>query len=602
MSAPLPAGADSAPGVSNERVAAVFEEIADLLQLQGGNTFRIQAYRNAARLVGGLGRSLADMLQAGEDLDDLRGVGKDLAGKIAEVVAGGTCVQLEDLRRQTPAGMAELLQLPGLGPRRVQRLHRSLGIASLQALEDAAAQDRIRTVRGFGAVTQQRILEAVRARLRRDRRFALPEVAQSVSLLLAHLKSQPGVREAVAAGSVRRRRDTVGDVDLLVTGTRPGRTVEALTSYSGVTRVLAHGKTRAAVVLASGLQVDLRVVKAESFGAAWLYFTGSKAHNIALRRLAQDARLKLNEYGLYRGDRRIAGATEASLYEALGLRWIEPELREDRGEIEAARAGTLPALVDLLDLRGDLHAHGGSSLGRVGLLRLANAAIARGLRYLAICDPLLGAGQPGLDGAALDRQLRAIDAVNGALEGFRLLKGAEVAILEDGSPDLPAGADLGQLDLVVGAVRDGFDLAPARQTERLLRAMDQPRFSILAHPTNRLLLQRPPSAFDLERVLRHARERGCFVELNAQRNRLDLDERGCRMAAEAGVLVSISAEPRDEAGLADLLWGVGQARRGWLEARQVLNARPLAELLELLAPTMGRPRPVRAPSGKVAAT
>lgn len=591
MSAPAAAG--PSPAASNDRVAGVFDEIADLLQLQGANDFRVQAYRNAARMIRGLGRSVADMLHAGEDLDDLRGIGKDLAGKIAEIVASGTCAQLESLRRRTPAGMAELLQLPGLGPRRVKKLHEALGIASLQDLEDAAVRERIRTVRGFGSVSQQRILQAVRDRQRRDRRFALPEAAETVAVLLAHLKALPGVHEAVAAGSFRRRRETVGDIDLLVSTTRPGRTVEAFTAYSAVTRVLARGKTRASVLLASGLQVDLRVVRAESFGAAWLYFTGSKPHNIALRKLAQQARLKLNEYGLYRGDRRLAGATEASVYEGLGLRWIEPELREDRGEIEAARSGTLPALLELGDLRGDLHAHDGSALGRVGLLRLANAAMARGMRYAAICDRLRGTLQQGLDGAALARQLRAIDAVNESLDGFRLLKGAEVSILEDGSLDVPPGVDLSQLDLVVGAVHDGFDLPPARQTDRLLRAMDHPCFSILAHPANRLLLQRPPSEFDLERVLRHALERGCFVELNAQPQRLDLDEVGCRMAADAGVLVSISAEPRDDAGLANLLWGVGQARRGWLEPRHVLNARPLTELRSLLAATMGRTRPER---------
>lgn len=593
---PDPAAAGPAPAASNERVAGVLDEIADLLELQDANAFRVRAYRNAARLVRGLGRSLGDMLQAGEDLDELRGIGKDLAGKIAEIVAGGTCAQLESLRRQTPAGMAELLQLPGLRPRRVQKLHEALGIASLQDLEAAAVQDRICTVRGFGKVAQQRILQAVHERLRRDRRFALPAVAETVAVLLAHLKAVPGVREAVAAGSFRRRRDTVGDIDLLVTTTRPGRCVQALAAYSGVTRVLALGTTRASVLLSSGLQVDLRVVRAESFGAAWLYFTGSKPHNIALRRLAQEAGLKLNEYGLYRGDKRVAGATEASVYEYLGLHWIEAELREDRGEVEAARAGTLPALVELGDLRGDLHAHDGSVLGRVGLRRLADAAIARGMRYAANCDRVRGAGPQGLDGAALARQLQAIDAVNEALDGFCLLKGAEVAIREDGTLDVPAAVDLAQFDLVVGAVDDGFDLPPARQTDRLLRAMDHPCFSILAHPANRLLLQRPPSEFDLERVLRHARERGCFLELNAQPQRLDLDEVGCRRAAEAGVLVSISAEPRDGAGFANLLWGIGQARRGWLEARHVLNARPLAELRRLLAPTMGRTLPVRVPA------
>lgn len=575
--------------VSNAQVAAAFEEIADLLEVQGGNAFRVRAYRNAARLIAGLGRSMADMVHAGEDLDALRGIGRDLAGKIAEIVATGTCDQLETLRHATPPGLCELLQLPGLGPRRVQHLREALGITSLQGLQEAAEQGRIRTVRGFGPTGEQRLLATAREHLRRDRRYPLPGVSEVVAVLLARLQAVPGVHDAVAAGSFRRRRETVGDVDLLLSTIRPARAIAAFTGYSGVSRVLAKGSTRAAVVLASGLQVDLRAVPPASFGAAWLYFTGSKPHNIALRRMAQDAGLKLNEYGLYRGTRRIAGATEASVYEALGLRWIPPELREDRGEIEAARAGTLPGLVDLHDLQGDLHVHNGPVLGSIGLRSLAEAAIGRRLRYLAIADRFRAAGGPqAVDARALARQGEAIDSLNEGFEGFTLLKGVEVAILEDGRLDLPPRMDLSGVDLVVGAVHDGFDLPPAKQTDRLLRAMDHRCFSILAHPANRLLPGRGPSAFDLGRVLRHARERGCFVELNAQPQRLDLDDAGCRMAREAGVLVSISSEAQDPLALGNLLWGTGQARRGWLEPRDVLNARPLSEVRRLLAATMGR--------------
>jgi len=576
--------------VSNEQVAAVFDEIADLLEVQGGNAFRIRAYRNAARTVRNVGRGMAEMLHAGEELDVLPGIGRDLAGKIAEIVAGGCCEQLEVLRRQTPPGLAELLQLPGMGPKRVQALHDALGIASLQQLQAAARQGRIQGVRGFGEAGQQRLLETVEQRLSRDRRFPLPAVSDTVAELLARLKAVPGVREAVAAGSFRRRRDAVGDVDVLVTtaDANASAAIAAFTSLSGVTRVLAKGTTRASVVLSSGLQVDLRVVPPASFGAAWLYFTGSKPHNIALRKLAQDAGLKLNEYGLYRDGRRIAGATEPSIYEALGLHWIEPELREDRGEIDAARAGTLPKLVRLDDLRGDLHVHNGSGLGSVGLRVLAEAARRRKLGYLAIADRFRAGGGPGcLDAKALWRQLRAIDELNEGFQGFTLLKGVEVEILEDGRLALPEG-DLAGIELVIGVVERGLDLPPARQTDRLLRAMDHRSFSILAHPTGRLLPDRPPPAFDLERVLRAAKERGCFVELNAQPQRLDLDDLGCRMARDAGVLVSITSETQDAPGLANLLWGVGQARRGWLEPQHVLNTRPLSELRRLLAATMGR--------------
>jgi DNA polymerase (family X) len=576
--------------ITNAQVARAFDEIADLLEVQGGaNAFRIRAYRNAARTLDNLGRSVAQMLAAGEDLDELRGIGADLAGKVGEIVATGTCAQLESLRHATPPGLAELLQLPGLGPRRVQRLHETLGIASVRDLRDAAQQGRIQGLQGFGAGTQQRLLEATHERLQRDRRLPLPAVAETIALLLAQLKAVRGVREAVAAGSFRRRRDTVGDADLLVTASAPTLAVHALTHHSGVTRVLAQGTTRASVVLASGLQVDLRAVPPASFGAAWLYFTGSKAHNIALRRLAQEAGLKLNEYGLYRDGRRIAGGTEESVYRALGLAFIEPELREDRGEIEAARAGTLPRLVELADLRGDLHVHHASVLGSVGLRALAQEAIARKLQYLAITARFHAAGgAQGLDAAGVARQGRAIDQLNEEFEGFALLKGLEVGILEDGRLDLPAGLDLSGIDLVTGVVLRALDLPARRQTERLLRAMDDPRLSILGHPANRLLLQRAPSAFDLDRVLRQAKERGCFVELDALPQRLDLDDVGCRLARDIGVPVSIASEAPDPAGLANLLWGVGQARRGWLEARDVLNTRPLPELRRLLAATLGR--------------
>lgn len=574
---------------SNAEVAAAFDEIADLLEVQGANVFRIRAYRNAARLLTSLRRSVADMVQAGEDLDRLQGIGKDLAGKIAEIVASGTCAQLEALRHGAAAGLVELLRLPGLGPRRVQFLHDALGVTSLADLREAALHGRIRELRGFGEATQKRLLEAANQSLSRDRRFLLPVVAEAASALLARLKAVPGVHEAVAAGSLRRSRETVGDLDLLVTSTEPGRAVSALTSGTGVARVLAGGGTRASVVLDSGLQVDLRVVAPESFGAAWIYFTGSKAHNIMLRKLAQERGLKLNEYGLYQEGRSIAGSDEASVYNALGLRWIDPELREERGEIEAARSGKLPALVTPADLRGDLHVDAGANPDAAALRALADAAIARGLRYVAVTGRLrTSGGPPGLDAAGLARRNQCIDELNATLRGFSLLKGIEAEIGQGGDLDLPAGIDLSDVDLVTGSVDRWLDLPAARQTDRLRRAMDHPRFSILAHPTNRLLLQRGPSAFDMDRVLRHARERGCFLELSGLPQRLDLDDVSCTMARDAGVLISLSSNAQTPLDFRNLDWGVAQARRGWLEPHHVLNTRPLRELRRLLAATMTR--------------
>ena len=583
--------------IANADIAAVFDEIADLLDMQGANVFRIRAYRNAARTLANLERSANEMVERGEDLDALPGIGPDLASKITEIVATGTCALLKRLSRELPAGITALLKIPGLGPRRVRLLHDELGIGTLEQLRAAARDGRISGVHGFGAKMQRQILDAVQSQLQQERRVKLSAAMQLADAILAELAGMPGVKQAVAAGSLRRQRDTVGDLDLLVAVERGSPVMERFTRGNQVARVLMRGNTRASVVLRSGLQVDLRAVPAASFGAAWLYFTGSKAHNIALRKLAQSAGLKLNEYGLYRGRRRIASNTEKSVYAALGLPFITPELRENFGEIEAAQARTLPALVTLSDLRGDLHAHTRESDGRDTLEVMALAARRRGFEYLAITEHSAHLSVArGLDAERLARQIDAIDALNRRLEGITLLKGIEVDILEDGRLDLPDTV-LERLDLVVGAVHDHFDLTRERQTERLLRAMDHPHFSLLAHPTGRLLDERRPYDIDLPRVLRKARERGCFVELNAQPERLDLDDLACRMTRDEGVLVAIDSDAHGIGDFDHLRFGIGQARRGWLRAADVLNTRPLAELWPLLDATMGRrSRSIRPPS------
>lgn len=577
--------------IANAEVAEVFNRIADLLELQDANVFRVRAYRRAARVIEGLGQSVSDMVARGEDLDALPGVGADLAAKIAEVARTGTCALHERLRRQLPAGMTELLQLPGLGPRRAKVLHDELGIGSLAQLHDAAARGLVSKVHGFGARTERNLREAAAAHLEQEHRVKLPLASALAERLLAELATAPGVERAEAAGSLRRQRETVGDLDLVVAAQRGSGVMERFMQTRGIGQVMLHGATRSSIRLDNGLQIDLRAVPPASFGSAWLYLTGSKAHNIALRKLAQSQGLKLNEYGLYRGNTRIAGDTEASVYEALGLAFIEPELREDLGEIEAARQRTLPQLVQLSDLRGDLHAHTTDSDGTDDLQAMAEAARGQGLHYLAITDHTVGAGLPrGLDADRLARQADRIDALNEKLDGIVLLKGVEVEILEDGRLDLPQSL-LARLDLVVGAVHRHFDLPRNRQTARLLRAMDHRSFSILAHPTTRLIGERPPCEFDLPTVLRHAHDRGCFMELNAQPSRLDLPDTACRMARDEGVLVSIASDAHQCGDIALLRLGIGQARRGWLRAPDVLNTRPLPELRRLLAATMGRAAP-----------
>ncbi|MCL4470500.1 MAG: DNA polymerase/3'-5' exonuclease PolX [Gammaproteobacteria bacterium] len=567
-------------------IAAIFEEIADLLEIQEANPFRIRAYRNAARTLGELSQDVRVLVEKGDDLKRLPGIGDDLSARIREIVATGHCSFLERLRTELPPAVTELLKIPGLGPKRVKTLYHDLEVQTVEQLYRAARDGRIRALSGFGEKTELNILRAVEAHVSRARRFKLVVAAQYAEALRTCLAAVPGVKQVTIAGSFRRMRETVGDLDILATAMPDSPVMRRFTAYDEVAEVLSAGAKRASVMLKCGLQVDLRVVAEESYGAALQYFTGSKAHNIAIRRIAQTHGLKVNEYGVYRGEARIAGESEESVYRAVGLPYIPPELREDRGEIEAARAGRLPQLVELADLHGDLHVHTRATDGRNTLREMALAAQAQGFEYLAITEHSRRLTVAhGLDPLRLARQCDEIDALNEQLTGITLLKGIEVDILEDGSLDLPDKV-LARLDLVVGAVHSKFDLSRARQTERILRAMEHPCFTMLAHPTGRLIEKREPYDVDMLRIIRQAKKRGCFLELNAHPERLDLLDTYCQMAKEEGVLVSINSDAHSSFDFANLRFGVGQARRGWLEARDVLNTRPLAELRTLIKRTM----------------
>jgi DNA polymerase (family 10) len=573
--------------VHNADIAAIFGEISDLLEIRGDNPFRVRAYRNAARSVGELGRDLKALIDKGQDLPKLPGIGADLAAKIREICKTGTCKLLEQLHRDMPPAIGELLRLPGLGPRRVKLLHDKLKITTVEELKRAAGAGRIREIAGFGAKTEAGILQALAGRSTTPARFKLAVAAQYAAALEAYLAKVPGVQKVTVAGSFRRMRETVGDLDILIAA-RPGSPVmERFTSYDEVGNVLAHGETRSSVTLKSGLQVDLRLVPLESHGAALHYFTGSKAHNIAVRRLAQARGLKLNEYGVFRRESRVAGETEESVFAAVGLPWIPPELRENRGEIEAARRGKLPRLVELTDLRGDLHAHTKATDGRHTLREMAVAAKAAGLSYLAITEHSrrLTVAR-GLDPERLLKQIDDIDRLNSELKGVTLLKGIEVDILEDGSLDLPDSV-LSRLDLVVGAVHSAFDLPRSKQTARLVRALGNRYFTLLAHPSARLIGEREAIDVDMLRITRAAKERSCFLELNVQPDRLDLTDVNCQMAREEGVLVAVDSDAHSTFDFAHLRLGIGQARRGWLTADDVLNTRTLARLRPLLKRTMG---------------
>jgi DNA polymerase (family X) len=572
--------------VHNADIAALFDEIADLLEVQGANPFRIRAYRNAARTVGELPQEARALVERGDDLTRLPGIGDDLARKIAEIVSSGHCSLLDRLRKELPPAVTELLKIPGLGPKRVKALYHDLEVQTVEQLYRAARDGRIRALPGFGEKTELNILQAVEAHASQARRFKLAVAAQYAEALRAFLAAVPGVSQVEVAGSFRRMRETVGDLDILVIAGRDSPVMQRFTGYDEVAEVLSAGSTRASVVLKCGMQVDLRLVAAQSYGAALQYFTGSKAHNIAIRRIAQKRGLKINEYGVYRGDTRIAGESEESVYRSVGLPCIPPELREDRGEIELAHAGKLPRLVELGDLRGDLHAHTKATDGHDTLRDMALAAKSAGFEYLAITEHSRRLTVAhGLDPLRLLRQCDEIEQLNEQLSGITLLKGIEVDILEDGSLDLPDEV-LARLDLVVGAVHSKFDLSRAKQTGRILRAMEHPHFTLLAHPTGRLIEQRAPYDVDMLRIIREAKQRGCFLELNAHPERLDLLDTYCQMANQEGVLVSINSDAHSTFDFANLRYGIGQARRGWLEKDDVLNTRPLAKLLALLKRTM----------------
>jgi len=572
--------------VHNADIAKIFEEIADLLEIQGDNPFRIRAYRNAARTLQGMGQEVSVFIEQGKDLQRLPGIGQDLAGKIEEIVATGRCRALQKLKKQTAPGLTGLLKIPGLGPKRVRLLYDELDVHTLQQLHRAAKDDRISKLPGFGAKTQANILKAIEANTTTDQRIKLALAARYAEPLVDYLKKAGGVDEVIVAGSYRRCKETVGDLDVLVTATTNSTVMKHFVSYDEVKKVVSQGSTRATVILKSGIQVDMRVVAQQSYGAALHYFTGSKAHNIAIRRLGQQRGLKINEYGVFKGKKQIAGKTEVSVYKTVGLPFIEPELRENRGEIEAARAGLLPVLVTISDLKGDLHVHTKATDGHDTLKDMVDAAQRRGFKYLAITEHSKHLTVAhGLDQRRLLNQLEEIDRINETLKGFTVLKGIEVDILEDGRLDL-SDELLGKLDLVVGAVHSQFNLSRAKQTRRILKAMDHPHFTILAHPTGRLIQQREPYDVDMARIIRKSHERGCFLELNAHPERMDLLDSYCMAAKDEGVLISINSDAHSVMDFDHLQYGVGQARRGWLEKKDVLNTRSLSELKRLLKRTM----------------
>ena len=563
--------------MQNDEIAKVLDEIGEMLDLSGENFFRVRAYHNAARAIRDQPVAVAEL--SPEQIDEIPGIGADLAGKVTTLIKTGELPLHRELSAKFPKEILELTNIPGLGPKRVKVLADLLHIHGRDDLERAVRSGKLRTIKGFGARSEERILEALaRTTGGEDKRILYPEAAAIADRLVAHLRKSKAIKDLEVAGSFRRKRETVGDLDVVVSATDYEPCMRQLKSFAEVTRVLLSGETKATVVLKSGLQVDLRVVPADSFGAALLYSTGSKAHNIHLRRIAQGMGLLLNEYGLFRDKEMVAGKSEEEVYKVLKLPWIAPELREDRGELEAATDRRLPTLITRDDLRGDLHTHSTYTDGRSSIEEMARRARELGLEYFAVTDHSRRVAMAhGLDAARLREQWQEIDRVAGKLKGIKLLRGIEVDILDDGKLDLPDDV-LGELDWVVASLHYNLRGSSAEMTRRLVKAIRNKNVDVIGHPSSRLVGHREPVEFDLSEVLRAAREEGCAMEVNSQPDRLDLNDTACMAAKRAGVKIVISSDSHSPREFDLLEFGVNQARRGWLEPEDVLNTRSLKSL------------------------
>jgi DNA polymerase (family 10) len=526
------------------------------------------------------------------ELCELGGIGKDLAGKIAEIATTGDLELHRELLRKVPAGLTVMMRVAGVGAKRAKLFYDQLHLGSLDELEAAAKEGRLHELRGIGEALEKRILQGCAEQHSRLGRFRVSQADVHAAPLVEYMKKAKSVEEISIAGSLRRRRETIGDLDLLVASHHPADVADHFCAYSEITKVLAHGGTKCSAVLRSGMQVDMRVIEPVCWGAALHYFTGSKAHNIAIRLLGVKRKLKINEYGVFKGTRRIGGRTEEEVFAAVGLPFIPPELREDRGEIQAARDGKLPRLVELRQIRGDLHMHTDATDGESTLREMVTVCIARGYEYVAVTDHTKAVRVAGgLDRRGLEKQHRAIEALRRELPDITILHGAEVDILEDGRLDLDE-ATLGGLDYVLAAVHSKLGMSEPAMTERVLAAMKNPRVNALAHPTGRLIGAREPVAIDLAKVLAAARDAGVFLEIDAHPERLDLSDAHIRMARDAGARLVIDSDAHRVNELDFIRYGVDQARRGWCTARDIVNTRPRDELLALIE-RRPRRRPVR---------
>ena len=560
--------------MDNLGIARIFTDIGDLLEIKSANPFKIRAYRNAADIIGHMAERIADLTDA--DVRELPGIGKDLTAKIRELIDTDALAFYDELRKEFPPTLLDMLRLQGVGPKTVAVLYGELGIETLDDLEAAATEGRLRTLKGMGPKKEQLLLRSLAEHRRRVGRHLIGHADEVATRVIDYLRADAPDTTIVPVGSLRRGCETCGDIDLLALGT-DDQLMSRFTRFPEVERVLGQGPTKSSVLLQGDLQADLRLVSGESAGAATQYFTGSKAHNIAVRDLALQRGLKLNEYGLFRvtDDHRVAGTSETEIYEALGLAYIPPELREHRGEIRAAADGDLPRLIERTDLRGDLHSHTTATDGKADVETMARAARDAGLEYLAITDHSQALAMAnGLDEHRALAHARHIREVSKRLDGITLLAGIECDIRADGTLDLAEDC-LAQLDLVIASVHSAFGQAEGQMTDRILRAIESPVVDVVGHPSGRLLLRRDPYKLDIEQVLAAAARTGVAMEINSQVHRLDLSDMHARLARARGVKLVISTDAHAPAGFDLLRWGVTVARRAWAEPDDVLNTRPL---------------------------
>ena len=563
--------------VHNSRVADIFDEIATMLDIEGENRFRILAYQKASQTIRDLPQELSEMLQEGRDLTELPGIGKDLSAKIEEIVKSGDLKFHKELQKKVPLSLVQLCALQNLGPKKVKKLHDKLRILTISDLEKAARAGKIEKLEGFGKRSEEKILEAIELRKTSSGRMPLVTALPIADSIVEYLKKLKGVNKVEVAGSIRRRKETIGDLDVLVTGNINPALIKDAQRFGDVDKVLASGETKVTLRLVQGIQVDIRFLEPKSFGSALNYFTGSKEHNVILRNIAKKKGLKLSEYGLFKGSRQVAGIDEEGIYKKLGLDYIPPVLREDRGEIDAAKNHKLPKLITLKDIRGDLHIHTTASDGSNSIIEMAREAKALGYEYIAITDHSHGQRQAnGLEPRRMRKHLEEIRKVNDSFKGLEIFAGSEVDILKDGSLDYKDDL-LDEMDVVVASIHSHFLLSKPEQTKRVIKAIKSGRVTIIGHPTARLLGRRKPVDMDMDEVLKAAGDYGVAMECSAQPSRLDLSDLYCKLAKDLKVKVVINTDAHSTNNLHYMELGIYNADRGWIGKGDVINTLPLAK-------------------------